>query len=325
MRGVFLVKSLQRQGLDDPRSAFVKRVDLSKTRVRAFDGFVLLCGGKQEVDLLPVRSLRHMLYGEMTSGKYPDLAVRLKLAEEIQDWFQDGLYKDLVTFEEHLAGLSAVIVLVVESAGAIAELGVFSVSKAFTDRVLVLVSEHHYEEDSFIKLGPLRRLEGENEKSVLVYDWHASDEARTEDFEKVRGDLPEIIDAIAAYTHTDIGEQVFRRDGEAHVMLLMCELCHLFGALSQTELSAYLTEMGLGVNERQVAQYLFVLSKCGLIGVKSKGHGRYYFAIEWRSRITFAYHPGAAINRERLETDVVVYYATCMTARFDVVRKIRAA
>lgn len=321
-RGVLLVKSL-RQDQIDPRTEFLKCIDLTKTRVRSFEGFILLCGGPQDVDLAPLKSLRHMLYGEIVSGKHSHLAARLKLAEEIQDWFKGDLYKDLVTFEEHLAGLSAVIVLVVESAGAIAELGAFSVSSAFTDRVLVVVPEHHYDQESFIRLGPLKRLEDNNQKSVMVYDWHSENHGRyIEELEKVRADVPEIISAINSYTRSDIGEQVFRPSLEAHVMLLICELCDLFGALSQMEIQNYLKYIGININEHQVQQYIFVLSKCDLLGTKSKGHGRYYHPIDWKSRISFSFHPGSQFNRERLRSDVLSYYSSNLRSRFEVIQKI---
>ncbi|MFZ0870565.1 MAG: retron St85 family effector protein, partial [Rhodanobacter sp.] len=156
----------------DPRREFLARVDLVKSRIRNFGGFVFLCGGRSNTSFAPILSVRHLLYNELTNGKHSDIAAKLKLAEDIQDWFRGGAYNDLVTFEEHLAGLSDVIVLVVESPGAIAELGAFSISPAIADRLLVLVAEIHYEEESFIKLGPLKRLENKNSDAVLVYDWH---------------------------------------------------------------------------------------------------------------------------------------------------------
>ncbi len=311
----------------DPRIEFLSRIDLAKTRVRAFEGFILLCGGPRELNPVPIRSVRHMIYTELTSGKHGDLVERLKLAEDIQDWFRGGVYKDLVTFEEHLAGLSAVIVLVVESAGAIAELGAFAVSEAFVERLLVLIAEVHYEAESFIRLGPILRLENRSNSAVMVYDWHDRTIAgrTTENFGKLETALADIVDAIRSFTSPTLSERVFKSGEVSHSMLLMCELCDLFGALQQTELQTYLSTLNIPVDGQRIEQYLFLLEKCGLLKRKKEGHGVYYYPPQWRSRISFGFNPGPPIERDRLRIDVADFYAKNIKSRFAVVQKISRA
>ncbi|WP_219842950.1 retron St85 family effector protein [Xanthomonas arboricola] len=310
--------------MSDPRAEFVARIDLSKTRVRSFEGFVLLCGGALSKDPAPIKSVRHMIYGELTSGRHSKIATRLKMAEEIQDWFQAGAYSDLVTFEEHLAGLSDVIVLIVESAGAVAELGVFSVSQAFSAKLLIVIAEHHYELDSFIKLGPLKRLENIDAQSVLVYDWHEDNPGgRVEKYEKLTTELGEIADSINSYLDEASSERNFKKAEPAHTMFLICELCDLFGALAETEISAYLGKAGLNITGNELGQYLFMLLRCDFLKVKSKGHGRYYYAPDWTSRISFGYHPGIQINKDRVRVDVIAHYEENLKSRFTVVQSIR--
>ena len=311
----------------DPRIEFLSRIDLAKTRVRAFDGFILLCGGPREVNPTPILSVRHMIYNELTSGRHGDLADRLKLAEDIQDWFRGGVYKDLVTFEEHLAGLSAVIVLVVESAGAIAELGTFAIGETFAERLLVLIAEIHYEAESFIRLGPILRLENRSDRSVMVYDWHDRSIAgrSVENFGKVQPAIGDIVEAIRSFTSPTLSERVFKAEEDSHSMLLICELCDLFGALQQTELQTYLSNLGISVDAHLVEKYLFLLQKCGLLKRKKEGHGVYYYAPEWRSRISFGFTAGPPIERDRLRIDVAEFYAKNIKSRFTVVQKISRA
>lgn len=308
----------------DPRADFIARIDVSKTRVRSFDGFILLCGGLQGVDPVPIKSIRHMIYHELTSGRHSDMVGRLKLAEDIKDWFRDGNYRDLVTFEEHLAGLSAVIVLVVESAGAIAELGAFSISEAFAERLLVLVAEIHYEVESFIRLGPLRKLENSHDKSVLVYDWHdrsTSGEA-VERFDKIQSELPAIVDAIKSFINPKTSERKFRPNEPAHVMFLICELCDLFGVLPYKEINEYLGALGITLSGDDLKRYLFLLEKCDILKIKASGHGRYYYPIDWTSRISFGFSAGAPIDRDRLRVQVAEFYEREIVSRYEVVKKI---
>ncbi len=55
----------------------------------------------------------------------------VRIAEHYKDWSHDSIYRDLVSFERHVAELSSVIVLVLESPGSIADLGLFSVIDEF--------------------------------------------------------------------------------------------------------------------------------------------------------------------------------------------------
>lgn len=311
----------------DPRDRFIERVDLAKTRVRAFEGFVFLCGGPQGKDPVPLRSVRHMLYNELTSGRHSDVAARLKLAEEIQDWFRDGTYRDLLTFEEHLAGLSAVIVLVVESPGAVAELGAFSMSDAFLDRLLVLVASVHYEAESFIRLGPIKRIENFAEDNVLVYDWHERDFSgrAVERYDHLEPHIGEVVEAIKKFTAPSTSERVFKPKESSHVMFLICELCDLFGALSRSEIAKYLDRLSLPLEHEVVARYLFLLEKCDLLRLKAHGHGRYYYAVDWTSRISFGFNPGEHINKDRVRVDVASFYERDLRSRHEVLRKLGGA
>lgn len=310
--------------MTDPRRDFLARVDLAKSRIRNFGGFVFLCGGRSDKSFAPILSVRHLLYNELTNGRHGDIAAKLKLAEDIQDWFRGGAYNDLVTFEEHLAGLSDVIVLVVESPGAIAELGAFAVSPAIADRLLALVAEIHYEQDSFIKLGPLKRLEEKNNDAVLVYDWHEENLGRhTESFDKLKDEIPSIVGAIRQFMSTDNSERVFKKEDASHQMLLICDLVDLFGALPMTEIQEFILSLSIDITVDRLKQYLFLLEKCGLLRIKAKGHGRYYYCEKWIPRISFGITSGPGVDKQRLRVDVVEFYDEYEKTRAKVLKTIR--
>jgi len=241
-----------------------------------------MCGGPHDIKKSP-ESLRSLLINEMTSGKYEGLPDRIKLAEEINDWFKDATYSDLVRFEEHLASLSSLIVLVVESGGAIAELGVFSSIEKFSDRLLTLVANSHYEQDSFIRLGPVQKLKNIDEDRVLVYDWIERDHLgrdRTNlsllGADDVRGAVGIIRDNLSVGS----SEKSFKWGDSLHVMLLICELCDLFGALAIREIDGYLKDLGGPVTQQDLKQYLFLLERCQLIWSKARSNKTYYYAKE---------------------------------------------
>lgn len=308
----------------DPRTDFISKVDIRSTRVKSFRGFIFLCGGPHDLQRDP-QSLRSLLVREMTSGRYDGLADRIKLAEEIQDWFRDATYSDLVSIEEHLASLSSLILLVVESGGAIAELGVFSTTKRFSDRMLTLVANAHYEKDSFIRLGPIKRLENIAADRVLVYDWIACDD-RGREFMRLTdldSDVREVVQRVSEIVSVPRAESVFTWSDPAHAMLLICELCDIFGALQITEIDGYLSRLGGDVSLAEIKQYLFLLSHCGMVGMKAKGHAKYYYAPGWHTHISFALG-GNMVDRNRLRVDVAEYYKAKDERRSAVIKWVRS-
>lgn len=310
----------------DPREKFLARINFKDTRIRAFAGYLFLCGGKHDAKKYsPLLSARHLIFHTLHAGSYSDLAPKLRVAEDIQDWFRGGMYSDLVTFEEHLAGLSSVILLVVESPGSIAELGAFAVTSAISKRLVVVVDEHHFEEDSFIRLGPINRLEHDTSRKVLVHDWHQVDMLgrKSPAYEKLIPDISQIIDEVRDLLRAQEGEQVFRLGEPGHTMILICELCDLFGALSHQEIVKYAQMADSSVTSNSIDQYIFLLEKCGILRVKAKGQGRYYFAPDWRPHVTFSFSDSRRIDRDRLRVDVVEYYRQNLKSRAEVVRLIK--
>lgn len=249
------------------------------------------------------------------------------MAEDIQDWFRDGVYSDLVTLEEHLASLASVILLAVESPGSIAELGAFSVLRPISNRLIAIVDEGEFEQDSFIRLGPIKRLESDTKRPVLVHDWHAADHLgkRTIDYEKLRPEVAEILESARAMLRENKGEQIFKIDEPSHVMLLVCELCDLFGALSKQEIENYVFSIEPSFKSQLMDQYLFLLEKCSILRIKAKGHGRYYYTPDWVSHVTFSFNDGPRVDRDRVRVDVVEYYRSYMKTRAEVIRLLRKA
>jgi hypothetical protein len=306
----------------DPRLDFISNVDINATRVKSFRGFVFMCGGPHDLNE-PARSVRSLLIREMTSGRHSGLAERIKLAEEIQDWYSDATYTDLVQLEEHLASLSSLIVLVVESEGAIAELGVFSTIERFHGRLLTLVANTHYEIDSFIRLGPIRRLEKIDVERVLVYDWIGRDAQGREvkKFDDIAEDIVDAVRKVNAHLAAPSSEMIFKWDDPLHVMLLVCELCDLFGALALLEIENYLEKLGRKILVADLKRFLFLLEKCGLIARKANGNSRYFCAPSWKAHISFALG-GNPVDRDRLRVDVFNYYKENDSRRASVVRSV---
>jgi hypothetical protein len=111
------------------REELFAKIDLQASRLKPYEGFIFLCGGQTDVLSHEPVSIRDAMCRELAKDSV--VKKRIRVAEHYKDWSHDSIYQDLVSFERHLAELSSVIVLVLESSGSIAELGLFSVVEEF--------------------------------------------------------------------------------------------------------------------------------------------------------------------------------------------------
>jgi len=81
------------------------------------------------------------------------------LAEEAATWYRSTEhFANLVDFEEQIAALSTLILLIVESPGSMTELGAFSFVEVLRNKLYVVLEESYQDDHSFIVLGPIERL-----------------------------------------------------------------------------------------------------------------------------------------------------------------------
>lgn len=76
---------------------------------------------------------------------------------------------DILTFEEVLAEISEYIIIITESPGTFCELGAFALHDSFVDKVIVINEDNPNFKSSFISLGPIKKIENQNEKNVILY------------------------------------------------------------------------------------------------------------------------------------------------------------
>jgi hypothetical protein len=99
--------------------------DLNFDGVRVFrpSKFMFLCGGYISGDKsAKAKNLRDYLFRvKQIATKYD-----IVLAEKATQLFRDSEYDDLISFEEDVARIAAVVLVIAESPGSLAELGAFT-------------------------------------------------------------------------------------------------------------------------------------------------------------------------------------------------------
>lgn len=303
------------------REVLQTKIDLSASHLKPYQGFIFLCGGPTDIRSIQPISVRDAIHRELV--KHGDIDGRIRVAEDYKDWSHDAIYRDLVSFERHLAELSSVIVLVLESPGSIAELGLFSVIEEFKNKLLVFVETDHYQSDSFIKLGPISYLEKVHENLAECHRWirgsgrlAAFDPAAAEQLQ------PELAEAVRVRAATITPERIFNPHNWLDGALLVCDLLGLCSALTLRELCNLLHQLGCNRTETEVKQLVFLLQRVGLIAMEPKGTQRFYVGIEKRQHVQFALRD-KTFDAMRFRSDLLVHYDKEDKKRFRAIQDVR--
>lgn len=291
--------------MEDPRIKIIDSIDLKGTQVLKVPGFVFLCGGQQpDGNNRPLFARSH--FHNWLQENDPEMTQRIILAEKVNDWSEDGVYRELFTLEKHLAALANVIVLFAESPGSIAELGAFSALPEVKEKLLVFVQTKNYEKRSFIKLGPIKLLQPEENKQVRIYPWEVDDNNFVVG-SSLTSHLPFIYKDVSA---SDKGRLNKKFESEKHreQMLLIHALVFLMLGLLQTEIKTYLDTLDVKINRETLKQYLFVLEKLSLIKKVPYGGNEYYVANNSSKFLQIRRKDESVLNTERAQNSVMEYY-----------------
>ena len=240
---------------------FLQSVRLEESRVQYPEDVVFFCGGLINPANDLFSSLRDFVYSrkdDCLDGK------RVILAEKAAQAFDSHVYDDLMDFEKFIASISRLVLLVSESPGSIAELGAFSQIHEISSKLLVYIHSSYYNQNSFIKDGPIRYLENRNEQSVQEFDWIVNQDAFVD--ESAASNLvPAFAAAIRAFERRQPRTERFDRTRVGHKILLAAGLIHLLGCCKIREIIEAFDLLGFSFAEKQVKQFIFCLKLFGWV------------------------------------------------------------
>lgn len=259
-----------------PLTDLISSIDLSKTKVLPPPSRIVLCGGPLEQDGANFYlSVRDALYrSKILAGK--DYFSNVLLPENIFKFYIDSGYSDLLTFERDLAELSTLTIVIPEGPGSIAELGAFSVLKEINQRLVVIIREDHRNQESFIAGGPIKYLEGINDKAVAVHSWRADEKGHIEQFDELN-DIIDYLDTLIA----DKPERVqFRKSDVGHQLFLILEFLKYSLIATEKEIVSFLEGLGIEVNKRDLKMRLNLMTHLNLIALQRYQNRSFYCVVD---------------------------------------------
>lgn len=221
------------------------------------------------------------------------------MAEQLNAFFPRGNYKDILTFEAHIAQISELIVLFSESFGSAAELGAFSMVPEIAHRLLVVIDDDHYKADSFISLGPIRALENDFKASVCVLN---RQDIGIPNIRNVRDVNLEVLSAhmqaaIEAREETSKEHTTFDPKRPGHIIKFAVGLIQSYGALTIDEIETHLFCAGLPTNVDALKNYLLCAEFADWIIQDKRGIKTYFTALDRNKALQFE----SRKDREKLE------------------------
>lgn len=263
----------------------ISNMDPDKIRVHPPSSVVFLCGGLISQPGKPSEMLRDLFFNISKTSAPP---YNIILAEDADPLTSDAGYKDLLSFESDVAQIVGLILLFVESAGSLAELGAFSALPTIAPNMLAVVNQYHYEQKSFVRRGPLLHLErtyGEDR----VHQLDELEGGLNGKGEKVPVDpirfSESILPAVASRLDARAKWAAFDRKSSGHAILLMSGLCQEFGALKESEIKQGLVD--LGVEDVRVDNYLYCSQLLGWLRKVRKGNNIYFVATDLENAIDY--------------------------------------
>lgn len=290
--------------LQDPRPILLSLIDIEASRVEFSNNpIVLLCGGKVEIKDRPddpdppIRSLRHAVADSHTSyDKFRP--------EEITSWQSDGVFKNLMSFEADLASICSLVVIILESAGSLAELGAFSQLHDLSKKIIAIRSSTFKEAPSFINLGILRHISENHNSSVKSYPWdiHNPASISPEVVKDVILDIQEELDQL-------LRTQAFNLSNRSHVIVFICEIIKIFTALKEHEILEYLISVGVLITKEELKRKLFLLEEFRLIRKETYSDASFYLRSgDEYHRLRLVLRDGLGQDLFRIGVECLEYY-----------------
>ncbi|TYO63637.1 hypothetical protein FXV83_26405 [Bradyrhizobium hipponense] len=260
---------------------FSQDLDADKIHVQAPTDVIFLGGGpiSDLSDVVPL-SLRDAFLKilENPALKGRDLIQAEEITPQISFF---NKYENILDFETDLAQIVELIILFCESEGSLAELGAFAMINEIASRLFLVVREKHWNELSFIKLGPLRMIEKRyGRDSIFVVDDASvgmrGNSASDVSMEALKGLLvPPLTDRLARPREPTTFDA--RRSG--HVIKLIVGLVQEYGALKADEILSLLKILNVcDVSQQDIYRYLLCAEAVGWLKEVSKGSSDYFVA-----------------------------------------------
>lgn len=265
--------------------------DLALERLRLLrpTKFVFLCGGtiSGTRDDRP-ESLRDYLF------RIRNIQSRMSivLAESANQLFRDTRYNDLITFEEDIARIASVVLVISESPGSLAELGAFASNDTIRPSLRVLVQSSYERAESFIRFGPIQRIMNDARANVGFYPWrtHKGGKIVAQSAKTIQRDIEGF---IVNHVNATPASFSWEMRPELRLFALIYWIIYLSFSISSDLLHECIRALMPDAQEVDVENKIFCMRLAGWIEIRAHGPIDYYYTLHDRDVFEYAFRPEA--------------------------------
>jgi hypothetical protein len=270
-----------------------RELDLETLRLRRPSKFIFFCGGAMDENPKARCSLRHYLLRDRAVG--PRLKANIVLAEEANQLYRDTDYSDLISFEEDIARIAALVLLIAESAGSLAELGAFAAVDPIRDKLAVLIQSQHESEESFVRYGPLEKLRNEDDRRLAAYPWRTNGQEVL-----IKATAKPHVASIIRFTNELLkrtpAEELWRTAADLQPFIVILWILHLSQAMPITQLLEYANAL-YPVTQKELKNRLYCMKLAGWVAKFRYGNVDFWCSTSTQDPISrYSFIPTATVR-----------------------------
>lgn len=247
--------------------------------------------------------MRQYLLNEKKIGR--KLKAEIVLAESANQIYRDTTYADLITFEEDIARISAMVLVIAESAGSLAELGAFSSNITIRNSLAIVMQEKYAEAESFIRYGPVERIRNDDIERVGFFPWRINKNNRIVK-NSAQSHVTSIIDFINGRLDRVPKTTGYSSSEDIRDFIVLYWVIFLSFAITLSKLTSYIKNIIPGMDQGEVRKKLYCMQLAGWVNKKHYSNLDYYFCCYDDDPFDYKFNVGV-VQRDSLrrKTDVL--------------------
>ncbi|CAJ0882677.1 hypothetical protein AMST5_03359 [freshwater sediment metagenome] len=273
--------------------SFYRDLDLTKLRIIRPSKFIFLCGGA---------------IGNTRPGSRPenlrDYIYRVRplhlthptvLAEDAVQLFRDSDYSDLISFEEDVARIAAVVLVIAESAGSLAELGAFASNDTIRQVLRVVIQDEYEKAESFVRYGPVQRITKAKRSNLGVYPWRTKEGKLI--VASTKPHYAQLKEFISNHVEATPLRTQFANLAEAKLFYLIYWVIYICRAISSANLLNYIKLIEPDVTQSELHRKLYCMMLAKWIGKEAYSDKDYYFTRIDLDVFDYSFLPNVSDNK----------------------------
>jgi hypothetical protein len=215
------------------------------------------------------------------------------LAEKANQLYRETTYGDLITFEEDIARIASVVLVIAESAGSLAELGAFTSSDVIRPALRIIIPNHHATTESFVRYGPVERIKKHNRENLGVYPWkqHASGGLNVS---TAKPHYKEIVTFINGHLDRVPNSTLYSHLGVANLFYVVYWVIHLSIAISPKILSDCVQSLLPNVTLSEIRNKIYCMELAEWIKRLPYSGKDYFYSLHDEDPFDYSYNIGVA-------------------------------